>query len=209
MIRTNVVTLTVIPAVAYRRKLASGGSGIVILREGSAQPGIAAISKTSGKAIPAPNTPADFPEEAFAEAIKLTAGLPYRKQGGFTYSGEGSQEIQEPEMQETETLADSDEYKKLVEAYTDQKGRLSYDLLNRDLIKFAHSSSKVRAMVENGTKTADIRRYVVSTKFRNVTGKKDLSEEEIQKMADLLDEVSPKSVFKELNAGLKRMKSRK
>ena len=48
MIRTETVTLTVIPAVAYRQKLPAGGSGIVIVRNDREQPGIASISKSSG-----------------------------------------------------------------------------------------------------------------------------------------------------------------
>ena len=40
MIRTNVVNLTVIPAIAYRQKLPSGGSGVTILRYAVEQPGI-------------------------------------------------------------------------------------------------------------------------------------------------------------------------
>lgn len=51
MIRTNVVLLSVIKAVAYRQKLMTGGSGIVIIRGDASQPGIASISKTSGEAI--------------------------------------------------------------------------------------------------------------------------------------------------------------
>ena len=82
MIRTNAVALSTIKAVAYRQKLLSGGSGIVILREDSAQPGIASISKTSGEPILTANTSKKlFPAEAFKEAIELTAGMPYKKQG--------------------------------------------------------------------------------------------------------------------------------
>ncbi len=77
MIRTDIVALTVIPGAAYRQKLPSGGSGVVLLRRGSAQPGIASISKTSGDPIPSANTPAaQYPVEAFKEAIALTAGMP-------------------------------------------------------------------------------------------------------------------------------------
>ena len=76
MIRTNVVTLTVIPAIAYRQKLPSGGSGITIYRYDTVQPGIASISKSTGKAIPAANTSRKlFPQKAFSEAIELTAGF--------------------------------------------------------------------------------------------------------------------------------------
>ena len=83
MIRTNSVTLTALPeAIAYRRKLPSGGSAIVIVRGDMTQPGIAGISKSTGEPIIAANTPKDtYPAEAFQEAIELTAGMPYRKQG--------------------------------------------------------------------------------------------------------------------------------
>ena len=89
MVRTNTVTLSVIKGIAFRQKLLAGGSGIVILREDAAQPGIAAISKTSGEAIPTVNTSKKlYPQEAFQEAIALTAGLPYKKQGIVRRKGE-------------------------------------------------------------------------------------------------------------------------
>ena len=86
--------MTVIKGIAYRQKLMKGGSGVVIIREDSAQPGIASISKTSGQAIPADNTPGKlYPQEAFDEAIALTAGLPFRKQGAVRMkSGKPSEE---------------------------------------------------------------------------------------------------------------------
>ena len=40
-------------------------------------------------------------------------------------------------------------------------------------------------------------------KFRNVTGNKDLTDEQVLKMAELLDEVSPKGVFKDLTADIR------
>ena len=41
MVRTDIVELTVIDAVAFRQKLTAGGSGITILRYDAEQPGIA------------------------------------------------------------------------------------------------------------------------------------------------------------------------
>ena len=85
MIRTSVVQLTTIPAVAYRQKLPAGGSGVTICRDGEKQCGIAAISTRSGKAIPAENCPVElYPAAAFEEAIELTRGLPYKKLGKVT-----------------------------------------------------------------------------------------------------------------------------
>ena len=220
MIRTNVVRLSVIPAIAFRQKLPSGGSGIVILREEASQPGLASISKTSGEPILTVNTSVElFSPEAFKEAITLTAGLPYKKQGNVQLKGEplaADGVLEEPtpeeepvsaEQAEEEAVVDSAEYAKIVEKYTDKNGKLSYELLNKDMIKFAHSSSRVRRMVEEDESVEDIRLYVVGTKFRNITGNRDLTDAQVLKIVELLDEVSPKGVLKEFTDELRKMKA--
>ena len=212
MIRTNVVSLSSIKGIAYRQKLPSGGSGIVILREDVVQPGIASISKTSGEAIPSANTPKElYPKEAFQEAIALTAGLPYKKQGSVQMKGEPIVEEPVPEeLIEEEAVVDSAEYQKIVDKYTDKNGKLSYDLINKDMIKFAHASSIVRKMLAEGASVEDIRLYSVGAKFRSITGNSSLTDAQVLKMVELLDEVSPKGVFKELNDELrKKMKASK
>ncbi len=40
-------------------------------------------------------------------------------------------------------IVDSEDYRKILEAYTDKDGKLSYKLLNRDLIKFEKLQRKV------------------------------------------------------------------
>ncbi|MBO4888148.1 MAG: hypothetical protein J5589_07545 [Firmicutes bacterium] len=209
MIRTNTVTLSVIQGIAYRQKLPAGGSGIVIYREDTAQPGIASISKTSGEAILTANTSKElFPKEAFAEAIKLTTGLPYRKQGKVQLkAGSQAEEAVEAVPDEPvaeETVVDSAEYQKLIDKYTDKSGKFSYALLNKDLIKFAHSSSIARQMVKDRKRTDTIRKYVVGSKFKMITGNSGLTDAQVGKMADLLDEVSPKGVFREFNDEIRR-----
>ena len=207
MIRTNVVDLTVIPAAAYRQKLPTGGAGIVILRSDVKQPGIASISKTSGKAIPSANTPAEsYPAEAFQEAIALTAGLPYHRQGSVRYVSRKLKEEQDkpaPELEEYEAVVDSREYAAVVERFTDKNGKLSYELLNREFIKFAHSSSKVREMLEAHRSVEAIRLYIAGAKFRSITGNDKLTDAQVLKIAELLDEASPKGVFRDLNKELR------
>ncbi len=112
MIRTSTVQLTTISAVAYRQKLVSGGAGITIWGNNVRQPGLASISKTSGEAIPTANTPLEYyPPEAFAEAIKLTAGLPYKNLGkvqmpeGLAVEPEEAEEA--PAQPEIEAVIDS------------------------------------------------------------------------------------------------------
>ena len=201
MIRTSSVKLTTLPAVAYREKLAKGGSGIVIVRSDATQPGIASISKTSGEPIPSANTSADlYPVEAFKEAMELTAGMPYRKQGK---PKPVLIEVPEEEVPEVEVVVDSSEYQAVVDAYTDKNGKLSYALLNKDLIQFVHRSSVARRMIAAGEPEEAIRAYAVGAKFRTITGNGDLTDEQALKMAELLDEVSPKGVFKELNAEIR------
>ena len=213
MIRTDVVSLTVIDAVAFRQKLTAGGSGVTILRYDAAQPGIASISKTSGDAIPTDNTPKDlYPEASFKEAIRLTAGMPYKKRGSVRLTKKTVKEVTPEaaeEVTEEEVIIDSGEYQKLVDHYTDKNGKLSSELLNKDPIRFAHTSKTVRAMMEEGEVQKKIRTYIVCTKFRTVTGNRKLTEAQALKMADLLDEVSPKFVFKELNSELRKKRAAK
>ena len=213
MIRTNVVTLTVIPAIAYRQKLPSGGSGITIYRYDTVQPGIASISKSSGKAIPAANTSRKlFPLAAFNEAIELTAGMPYKKQKGVRVAEEKVVETEEPAEEavakEDAAVIDSADYEKIVTKFTDKKGKLSYDLLNRELIKYAKKSAQVRSMIESKATAVEICFEIAKAKFKEITGNALLSDDQIRKAVELLDEVSPKGVFKELNSEIRLMLKR-
>ncbi len=213
MVRTNVVRLSVVPGVAYRQKLPAGGSGIVILREDCEQPGIASISKTSGEAIPAENTPKKkYPQEAFQEAIALTAGLPYTKRGSVRVMEKKLVE-EAPSGEDfisEEIVIDSEDYQKIVDKYTDKNGKLSYALLNRDLIQFAHRSSIVRKMLDEGKKADRILLYITGAKYRSISGNSRLTDDQVRLITDLLDEVSPAGVFKELKGEIrKEQKARK
>ena len=211
MIRTDIVNLTVFDAVAYRHKLPSGGSGVTILRYDMDQPGIASISKTSGGPVPAANTRLDhFPMAAFREAIRLTTGLPYNKRGSVRLEKKAVKEaapetVNDQKAAEAEAVVESSEYRALVEHYTDKSGKLSYELLNRELVRFAHSSRVVRAMAEEGRSLKDIRSYVVCSKIRTVSGNKKLTEAQALTLADMLDTVNIKSVFKTLNAEIRKL----
>ena len=207
MIRTDKVKLTIIKAEAFRQKLTSGDVGIVITRHDTKQPGLAAISKTSGKAIPSANTSLKlFPQEAFDEAVVLTARMPCQKarQAPARAKQVTEEPAADPKLEET---AGSEAYLKIVTKYTDKSGKLSYDLLNKDFIKFAHSSSKVREMIAGGTSAAAIRKYITGVKFRDIADNHDLSDAEIQRIVTLLDEASPKNVFRELNDMLRKQLS--
>lgn len=206
MIRTDTVSLTVIPAVAFRQKLKQGGSGIVILRPEARQPGIASISRTSGNPIINQQTDQKlFPEEAFKEAMRLTLGLPYRKTTPVKVTEDMIvKEIKEEEP-EPEIKLNEEAYQAIVARYTDKSGHLSYDLINKEMIRFAKSSSIVRGMIQEGKKASVIRNYIVSNKFRNIADNDDLTNADIKLIVEMLDEVSPKGVFKEIDAEIRKM----
>ncbi len=210
MIRSNVVRLTCMQAVAYRQKLPSGGSGIVILKKDVSQPGIASISKTSGEAILAANTSAnEYPQEAFAEAIALTNGMPYRKLGGVKYVDETVAEIEDEVVEVTpeEVIVDGDEYQAIIVAYTNKNDKFSYDLLNKDLIKLANSNKQVQALVADGNNEDDICVCLAGIRFRDLTGNAELSDEQVKIIIAMLDEIYDKGVFKELKSEIRGMLS--
>ncbi|MBR5754907.1 MAG: hypothetical protein IKX97_03675 [Erysipelotrichaceae bacterium] len=207
MIRTNTVKLSVIKAMAFRQKLASGGSGITIIRPDYSQPGIASISTKTGEVIPTKNCNRKmFPDEAFAEAMELTRGMPYKNQRKVKVDGRiFEEEAETEEIVKEEVFIDSKEYQKIIDKYSDKNGRLSYDLMNKDFIKFAKTSDVVAQMVSEKKSAASIRNYVISSKLRSITGNRQLGSKELKKIVELLDEVSPKGVYKELNSEIRKL----
>ena len=203
MIRTNVVKLETMQAFAYRQKLKAGDVCIVIVKPDVQQPGMAGISRKTGEPVLTKNTnPEKFPPEAFKEAYQKTVGMPYRKQGSIKVTKEMFVEP-EPEKESEEIKLNEAAYQKIVDHYVDKNGLLSYDVINSEMIKFLKSSSIVRKMIAEGEKATDIRDYIVANKFRNIA-EEDLSDGEIKLIVELLDEASPKGVFKELNSEIRK-----
>lgn len=211
MIRTNTVTLTVIPALAYRHKLKDGGSGITILRADYKQPGIASISTKTGEPIPSVNTDKKmFPAEAFKEAMDLTRGMSYKKQGNVTVTKDMFKKDKKKEktkVKEEVTVNEAD-YQKIIDKYTDKTGKFSYDLMNKDMIRLLKTSKVVGDMVAEGKNAAAIRNYVVGTKFRHISGNGDLTDKQVKKMMEMLEEADPKGAFKELNSEIRKLLSK-
>ena len=209
MIRTNVVKLTTIPALAYRQKLDSGDIGLVIVRPDIRQPGIAAFSKKTGDPVPTKNTPAEgYPAEAFMEAARLTARLPYHKQGSIRVTKKMLKEPKAPAPVE-EVEVDSFVYQDLIDQYTDKTGKFSYDLFNKDLIRFAHRSSVVRDMIEEKESAKKIADYIFRNKVRNITKNDGLTNAEINEIHEVLDDLNPKGLLKDLNAEIRKLLSDK
>ncbi|MDG2992148.1 hypothetical protein L3556_14590 [Candidatus Synechococcus calcipolaris G9] len=210
MIRTKIVELSAIEAVAYRQKLKNGKSGIVILRYDTDQPGLATVSRRTAEPEPSVNTNLElFPVDAFKEAIELTSGMPYSRRGSVKLSGyQPESQTEEEDSPEELATIDCAEYEAIVKAYTNKKGELSYPLLNKDFIQFAASSKFVQRMVADRASVDDIRNHVIKVKLESLTGNRDLSAAQTQRIVDMLDDVSPRYVFRELNDEIIRMLSR-
>ncbi|MCP1313900.1 MULTISPECIES: hypothetical protein [unclassified Halomonas] len=206
MIRTTMVELSTIEAAAYRQKLRGGHSGVVILRYDTEQPGIATLNRKSGEPDPSHHTDTTlFPLEAFKEALELTSGMPYSRRGKVKLSGVKEEESSQEETAEELATVDSAEYEAIVKTYTNRKGELSYELLNKDFIQFAKGSKVVSDMVANHASQDEIRQHVIKVKLEGITGNRELTEAQTQRIVDMLDEVSPRHVFKELNDEIRKM----
>jgi hypothetical protein len=209
VIRTKIVELSTVEAAAYRQKLRDGKSGIVILRYDTPQPGLASVNRRTGTPEPSANTNLEmFPIEAFQEAIELTSGMPYSRRGAVKLSGNKEAADTDEESPEELATVDSAEYEAIVKAYTNKKGELSYELLNKDFIQFAKSSKIVADMVANRASVDEIRDHVVKVKLESLTGNRDLTLAQTKRIVEMLDEVSPRYVFRELNDEIIRMLSR-
>jgi hypothetical protein len=216
VIRTRLVELSSLEAVAYRQKLRGGQVGVVILRQDTAQPGLALLNRQSGTPDPAHNISADlYPLEAFQEALELTAGLPYSSRGPVrSPSSVGSAadadatvpaELSEEAPAEAVATVNSADYAAIVKAYTNKKGELSYELLNKALIQAARSNPFVATMVANKASLEEIRDHVVKANFEAVSGNRSMGAAEVQRIVELLDEVSPRSVLREFNEDLRKL----
>ena len=73
------------------------------------------------------------------------------------------------------------------------------------IILLAHRSTVVARMVAAAAAEKDIADYVIGTRFRNITGNHDLTDEQVSKMAELIDEIDPRGAFKELKAKIREM----
>lgn len=204
MIRTNTVNLTTLKGVAYRQKTKHDDIALVIVMPDVKQPGIATISKRTGKPVLLKNiNEKDYPMAAFEEAMRLTNGMPYRKLGSVKVTADMFyEEVQEPEEV---TKLNEEAYQKILDHYTDKNGKLSYELINKEMIKFAKSSSVVRNMIAEKATVKQLNRYITFNKLRNVAENPNLTDKEVEIIVELLDEAYLKGVFKDLNSELKNM----
>jgi hypothetical protein len=210
MIRTKIVELNVIEGIAYRQKLKGGKTGLVVMKFGLNQPGMAILDRSTGRPVLPSNAPKAIPHEAYLEAKNLTDGMTYARHHKFAMLGGSMKKVENEEFLNEEPEAElevvcSSDYQKIIDQFKDKRGDFSYLLLNRDFVKFAKSSSIVAKMVQSKASVEDIRKHVVRARFETITGNSKLSDGQIDQIVQLLDEVQPRGVFKKLNDEIRKM----
>jgi len=214
IIRTTAVELAAIPAIAYKQKLSSGGAGIKIFRLDRDAAAVFTIDRRSGEALPYGKTDADlFPDEAVAEALEATSGLPYSARGKLNITvfekKTDAEDVTETETEKVD-MVDSDEYKAIIARYANEKGKLNYSLMNKDFIQFASKSKVVGDMVAAKAPVDAIVLFIVKSRATFLSNKKEsLDDSEVAALIETLDEIDPRSAFKELTAYLKRLLAKK
>jgi len=214
IIRTKAVELTAIPAIAYKQKLASGGAGIKILRIDDDKSAVCTIDKRTGELLPYGSLEEDlFPLEAFDEALELTNSLPYSARGSIRVTPiqiDQQLDVTEEAPQNQTDMTLSPEYQALINRYSDEKGKLNYTLMNKDFIQFAAKSTAVSSMIAQSASQSDILTFIVKSRTTLLTNKKEsLDDTSVELLIETLDEIDPRSAFKELKAYIIRLQSRK
>ena len=215
IIRTPAIELTAIPAIAYKQKLSAGGAGVKIIRLDREADAVFSIDRRTGEPVPYGTFNVDlFPDDSVLEALELTEGLPYSARGKLKIlivpDAEDDGDIEEEDVSETEAdkvdMVDSDEYQALITRYTNEKGKINYTLMNKDFIQFASKSKIVGDMVAAKANIDDILLFIVKSRATLLSGKKDsMSDAETAALIETLDEIDPRSAFKELSLYVKRL----
>ena len=213
IIRTPVVELTTIPAIAYKQKLAAGGAGIKLFRLDTDATAVITIDRRTGEGIPRGAIDAQlFPEEALIEAVAMTTGMAYSARGKIKVDVlteiKEADDVDETEIEKIDMVG-SDEYIAIIERYSDEKGKLNYALMNKDFIQFASRSKIVDTFVQNKAEADELLRYILKNRAGFIAGKVEvLSDEQTDALLETLDEIDPRSAFKELTQHLRRMLAR-
>jgi len=207
IIRTPVVELTKIPALAYKYKMSSGGAGIKIIYEGTDNTETFAITRR-GELVA--TTPHGVVSDAAREAFELTQGLSYSARGKVKaiFVAEADEDEAAPETPEY-NMIESDEYKVWIAAYTGDNFKMNYAKMNKDLIQFAAKNKTVTEMVSEKESVEAVLRRIVQIQTSNLTKNKEYMTSEVaDALIATLEELDVRSAFKELKLHIRGMYSK-
>ena len=214
IIRTKVVELESAPVVAYKIKLREGGSGIKMHRTDQNATIFAEVDKRTGDVIIDGRVDQEiFPYTAFDEAADVLAGLPYSARGKVKIMVSDEVDSEEVCADEAEgqalpsaaQMVESQEFKAIIDRYSDENGKLNYALMNKQFMQFAASSKVVGEMIGRKESEGDIRLFILKNRAAFLANQKEhLSDDEAKALIEALNEINPRSAFKELNLYLRR-----
>jgi hypothetical protein len=214
IIRTTALELNIIPAIAYKQKLASGGACLKVQRLDSDATAVFTIDRRTAELVPYRSYPRDlFPEDALQEALELTQGIPYSARGKIIIKSFIDCQADPEDVTEDQTdavdMVDSTEYKAIISRYSDEKNKLNYTLMNKDFIQFAARSSVVGDMIIKRAHEDEILKFIVQSRVSYLSGQRNsLDDVQITALIETLDEIDPRSAFKELKSWIRRMLAR-
>ena len=210
IIRTSAVELTTIPAIAYKQKLSSGGAGVKIIRLDIEACSVLTLDRRTGEGIPRGKIDTQlFPKEALNEALSLTSGMAYSSRGKIKVAvrteNKELDDVEETELEKIDMVG-SREYMAIINKYSNESGKLNYQLMNKDFIQFASKSKIVDQMILNKASIDEILRFVLKNRAGYIAGSKEsLSDSQTDSLLETLDEINTRSAFKELTQHLKRL----
>jgi len=207
IIRTPMIELTKIPAMAYKFKMSSGGAGLKIIYEGTDNTETFTINRRGELAPSRAENPVS---DAALEAFELTRGLPYSARGKvkavFVADADADEAVAETEQY---NMVESAEYKAWVAAYTGDDFKMNYTKLNKDLIQFAARNKTVANMVAERESRDAILRRIIQIQTANLTKEKEyMSAEMTDALIDTLEELDVRSAFKEIKLHIQKMSAR-
>ena len=214
MIRTETVQLTKIKGLSFKQKLVAGGAGITIITPDDKA--VFSINKRDGSCVPYGQVKTDiFDDSVIEEALELTKGLPFRRLGSITKmypdahcDTSSIEQETEDEKAEIDVIA-SVEYREFIAQYTDKNDKFSYQLMNKELMKFASRSSVVSKKLVEKENVDNIVRYIVKSKAADLARNKGMDEDMLTAFIETFDSMNTRSAFKELKAYLRGNKSKK
>ena len=207
IIRTPVVELTTVPALAYKFKMTSGGAGIKIIFEGSDNTETYAITRR-GELVA--TSPQGVVSDAAQEALELTLGLSYSARGKVkaVFVAEADEDEVVAETIDY-NMIESAEYKAWIKEYTGDNFKMNYAKMNKDLIQFAAKNKTVAEMVSEKEAVESILRRIVQIQTSNLTKNKEYMTAEVaDALISTLEELDVRSAFKELKLHIQKMSKR-
>ena len=204
IIRTKAVELTAIPAIAYKQKLKTGGAGITIIHLEKDVRAVATLDRRSGEPVPYGAFDENlFPPEAFDEAFGLTSGLSYSAKSKIKITAQETADAEDIvcDGEPAPSMIDSDEYAAIVGRYNDENDKMNFTLMNKEFMNFAQKSKVVTDMAASGADADAIVLFVLKNRAAFFANKKEhLDDGNAQLLIDTLNEINPRSAFKDLKA---------